>query len=139
MRSVDPEAAQSLLEQGYTYLDVRSEPEFQQGQVPGAYNIPLLHKGSQGMAPNSSFLDDVKRAFPADTRLVVGCAAGGRSARACETLQRAGYADLVNMDGGFSGRRNPANGQLLVPGWQQRGFPVSQQPEPGHSYAELKG
>jgi rhodanese-related sulfurtransferase len=39
IKSVSPEQAQSLLD------DVRSEPEFEQGHVPGAVNVPLMHMG----------------------------------------------------------------------------------------------
>ncbi len=137
MRTVDAEEAQTLLEQGYQYLDVRSVPEFAQGHVPGAYNIPLLHATPRGMAPNTNFLSDVQKKFRVKDRLVVGCAAGGRSARACSALGEAGFTVAVNMDGGFAGRRDPATGKIVVQGWQARGYPVSQQPEPGHGYAEL--
>ncbi len=140
MQTVDPAGARALLDgEGYTYLDVRSVPEFSQGQVPGAYNIPLLHHTPGGMVPNADFLAVVEKTFPRDASLVVGCAAGGRSARACQQLARAGYTTLVNMDGGFSGRRDPMTRTLAVPGWSQRDFPVSSEPETGRSYAELAG
>ena len=38
--------------QGYTYVDVRSIPEFEQGHPAGAVNVPLLHRdGRSGQMP----------------------------------------------------------------------------------------
>jgi hypothetical protein len=56
--------------------------------------------------------------------LVVGCMAGGRSQRACEILEQAGFSDLTNVRGGFGGARD-ATGAILVPGWRDAGLPVS--------------
>lgn len=140
--TLDPAAARSRLDsgEGWIYLDVRSVPEFQAGHVPGAYNVPIAHADpTGGMRPNGSFLDDVRRRFEPDTPLLVGCAMGGRSRRACEALEAAGFARLVNVDGGFSGRADPATGQVVQPGWQARGFPVASRAEPGRAYDDPQG
>ena len=44
VKRIDPEEARVLLdsEQGYTYLDVRTEEEFAAGHVPAAVNITVV-------------------------------------------------------------------------------------------------
>jgi hypothetical protein len=65
-----------------------------------------------------------EKVLPNATKLVVGCLAGGRSQRACEMLETAGYTDLTNVRGGFGGARD-AGGQVVVPGWRDAGLPVT--------------
>lgn len=138
VRRVEPDEAAGLLHQGWIYLDVRSVIEFDQGHPEGAYNIPLLDVvPGQGMRPNTGFLDEVSAAFPADTRLVVGCKSAGRSARAAQMLQAGGFGSVVDMSGGFSGEGD-AMGRLVCVGWEARGLPVALAAAPGRSYAELK-
>ena len=107
------------------YLDVRTEPEFAQGHPDGAINVPVVFiKGPGQMELNGEFVDVVAKTLPREKKLVVGCLAGGRSQRACELLEAAGYADLTNMRGGFGGARD-ASGQVVVAGWREAGLPVS--------------
>jgi rhodanese-related sulfurtransferase len=73
-RRVSPQEARELQENdGYVYVDVRSVPEFQAGHPMGAFNVPLMHMGPAGMAPNPEFLDVMQKAFPRDAKLLVGC------------------------------------------------------------------
>jgi rhodanese-related sulfurtransferase len=107
------------------YLDVRTEPEFAQGHPDGAINVPVVFiKGPGQMELNGEFVEVVAKTLPREKKLVVGCLAGGRSQRACELLEAAGYADLTNVRGGFGGARD-ASGQLVVAGWRDAGLPVS--------------
>jgi len=70
----DPKGTKELLDGsgGWTFVDVRTVEEFDQGHVPGAYNVPILFRGAFGMSPNADFLDVVKRLFPKDAKLVFG-------------------------------------------------------------------
>ena len=52
VKRVTPPEADALLAQGWTYLDVRSIPEFEGGHPAGAANVPLLHMQGGRMAPN---------------------------------------------------------------------------------------
>jgi rhodanese-related sulfurtransferase len=107
------------------YLDVRTEPEFAQGHPDGAINVPVVFiKGPGQMELNGEFVDVVAKTLPREKKLVVGCLAGGRSQRACELLEAAGYADLTNVRGGFGGARD-TSGQVVVAGWREAGLPVS--------------
>jgi rhodanese-related sulfurtransferase len=125
--------------QGHVYLDVRSTPEFTRGHAAGAYNVPLLEPDptTGGMAPNPDFLRVCLANFPKDTMLVVGCAAGSRSQRACEILEANGYSVVANIRGGFSGAHDP-DGRVVAKGWAEQGLPVSTQAAHGATYAALR-
>lgn len=138
---ITPKDAQTRLQAGEDtlYLDVRSEPEFAAGHAPGAINIPLMHMdpATRRMSPNGDFLRVAQANLRADRNLVVGCAAGGRSQKACEILAGAGYANLANIRGGFLGMRDPM-GRVLEPGWTQEGLPVTQDLPEASVYSTLK-
>jgi rhodanese-related sulfurtransferase len=125
---------------GAVYLDVRTEGEFAAGHPAGARNVPLLFldPATRRPVPNPDFVAVVTRDLPPGTKLVVGCQVGGRSQRACELLAEAGYADLVNVQGGFGGARDPA-GRVVVPGWRDEGLPVEEGTPPGTGYTGLSG
>jgi rhodanese-related sulfurtransferase len=126
---VEPPQAHEILKSNpdAIYLDVRTEPEFAQGHPDGAINVPVVFiKGPGQMELNAEFVDVVAKTLPRERKLVVGCLAGGRSQRACELLEAAGYADLINVRGGFGGARD-ASGQVVVAGWRDAGLPVSTQ------------
>ena len=120
---------------GATYLDVRSIPEFEAGHPAGAFNIPLLHldQATGQMRPNPDFVAVVRATFPPEAPLVIGCKMGGRSAHACELLSNAGYQQVTNVLGGFSGA--PQMGQI---GWTQAGLPVEEAADPGREYDALR-
>ncbi len=109
------------------HLDVRTPDEFAQGHPPGALNVPIFFRVGGAMELNEDFARVVERLAPdKGQRLVLSCAMGGRSMRACHVLEAAGYQRLVNMVGGFSGFRGP-DGTLVVPGWADAGLPVSKE------------
>jgi rhodanese-related sulfurtransferase len=134
----DPAAVRALLasDPEWTYVDVRTVEEFEAGHVPGAYNVPLLLRSAHGLEPNPDFAAAVARHFGPERKLVLGCKAGGRSQRACELLERSGYAHLVNMAGGFHGATD-GSGRVLEPGWAARGFESTRESRPGRSWREL--
>ena len=125
--------------QGYTYVDVRSIPEFEQGHPAGAVNVPLLHRdGRTGqMMVNREFLDVMRANFPSDAKLLIGCQVGGRSAQAAEALVLAGFNDVANVLGGFGGARDPMTGALRAEGWTQAALPMETGGASGRSYEDL--
>jgi rhodanese-related sulfurtransferase len=131
------EAHGLIAEQGYVYLDVRTEEEFAQGHPAGAYNVPLMLRTAQGMQENPRFLEVVASAFAPDAKLVLGCRSGARSLTAANKLLAAGYRNLVEQRAGFGGQRDPF-GRVVEPGWQAAGLPCATEPEPGRDYAALK-
>ena len=120
------EARRLQTEEGYSYIDVRSVPEFENGHPEGACSVPLLHldTATRQMQPNPDFLAVVQAHFPTGARLLIGCQMGGRSARAAQLLASAGYETAVNVDGGFGGRLDPATGRVMAEGWAPAGLPV---------------
>lgn len=70
-------------------LDVRSPMEFFLGSLPGADNLPL------DQLPGAL---EARTDVPKHARILVFCAAGGRSAQAAAVLRLAGYSAVV--DGG---------------------------------------
>jgi rhodanese-related sulfurtransferase len=135
-RRVTPDEAKALLDAGYTYVDVRSEPEYAAGHPVGAHNVPLMIMGGRGMEANSDFLAVMLAAYPKDAKLVLGCQLGQRSRRAAEMLTAAGFTDVVDQRAGFDGVRG-AFGKMAEPGWARRGLPV-ETVTAGGSYAEIK-
>jgi rhodanese-related sulfurtransferase len=133
-----PEAHQLLQEHpDAVYLDVRTPTEFEAEHPTGARNVPVVFFQPGGPpAPNPDFVAVVERSMPRDTKLMVGCQAGGRSQRAAELLTRAGWTDVHNVQGGFGGARDET-GRLIVPGWRESGLPVERGATPGATYADL--
>jgi len=121
-----PQAHETLTNNpGSVYLDVRMEAEFAQGHPVGAINIPVVFlRGPGQMEVNPDFVAVAEKVLPKTTMVVVGCLAGGRSQRACEMLEAAGYTNLTNVRGGFGGARDDS-GQVVVPGWRDAGLPVT--------------
>jgi rhodanese-related sulfurtransferase len=137
IKAVSPEEAARLLEQGATYVDVRSEPEFEQGHVPGALNVPLLHQApGGGMQENTEFLTVMQTAFAKHEKLVIGCKSGGRSRRAATLLVQAGFEDIADLVSGFEGGRD-AFGRPL-PGWSKKDLPIETGRSAGQTYADVK-
>jgi rhodanese-related sulfurtransferase len=125
-QQVPPEAYETLKKNpDALYLDVRTEAEFAAGHPEGAINIPVVFiKGPGQMQVNPEFVEIAEKVISRDRKLVVGCMAGGRSQRACEMLDEAGYTDLTNVVGGFGGQRD-ASGKVVVAGWKDAGLPVT--------------
>lgn len=137
IKRVSPAEAKRMIdEEGYLYVDVRSEPEFAAGHPVGAQNVPVMQAGPRGMTQNRAFLDVVEALYPKDTKIVVGCRSGGRSLRAAEMLIASGYTAVVDQRAGFEGARD-AFGQVSEAGWQPEGLPVATV-TPGSTYEELR-
>jgi len=72
-------------------LDVRTQKEFQAGHIPGAVNIdvnaPDFPEKIAGLEKNKTYL--------------VHCAAGVRSAKACDKMSHLAFPMLYNLEGGF--------------------------------------
>lgn len=82
----------NLLKQGYL-IDVRSQGEFSQGNVPGSENIPLDQL--------SNHLEDLK----AKNNIVLFCQSGGRAGVAKSLLEKNGFTNVTNAGGWESVKR----------------------------------
>lgn len=139
MKAISPQEAHDLMQKDseYIYLDVRSVPEFEAGHPEGAINIPIMHfTAGVGMSPNQDFVAVVEANLSKDSKLIVGCKTGMRSARACEILSQIGYTDTTNVRGGFVGATDNF-GRMVEPGWSALGLPSSTENGEGSSYESL--
>ena len=129
--------ARQLQDEGGTYVDVRSQAEFELGHAAGAVNVPLLDRDPQSgrMAPNADFMHVMRANFAPDARLLIGCQVGGRSMRAAQMLEAFGFTDVTNVKGGFGGLKDPM-GRSIDPGWEESGLPVETDAA-GRAYPDL--
>ena len=107
---------------GVVLLDVRTENEWNTLGKPKAedlnsktYFVTVSHDLSNWQVPDPNFVENVKKKISKDKKILVMCAAGGRSMIAANLLEADGYS-AVNVSDGFSG-----NGQ--DPGWKNSGLP----------------
>src|SRR5712672_1057997 len=121
VRRVSPLEAKRLVDEGYTYVDVRTAEEFDVRHPAGALNVPLALAGPGGAAAGAGFLPTMWRLFGLEARIVVGCATGVRSLRAAEMMTDAGFLDVVDQRAGLEGARSPF-GALMEPGWKSAGL-----------------
>lgn len=79
----------SVIDADSQFIDVRQPEEVATGAIEGAINIPLdeLPTRVQELNPKQ--------------RTVLLCRSGGRSSQAAEFLSKAGFDDVVNLDGGM--------------------------------------
>jgi hydroxyacylglutathione hydrolase len=89
LRTVGPEEASALLDDGALPLDVREPDEFGLGHLAGAVLVPL-----GALAGRTDEL-------PAPRPLLTYCSAGERSATATSILERAGIGPVLNLKGGY--------------------------------------
>ena len=85
-----------------TIVDVRDAKEFAEGHLPEAKNIPLAD-----LDKRIGELDKFK-----SKSVVVVCKTGARASAAAAKLAKAGFTDVVNLDGG-------------VASWQKAGLPLA--------------
>lgn len=72
------------------FLDIREQPEVNLGTIPGAVHLA-----------RGSMETKIEALVPRESRVIVYCANGNRSAFAADTLQEMGYRDVASMAGGF--------------------------------------
>ena len=138
VKQVSVTEAHQLQQQGSTYVDVRSQAEFEYGHASGAVNVPLIDRDpdSGQMMPNPDFVRVMQANFPPDAGLLLGCQVGGRSMRASQMLASFGFTNIANVKGGFAGLRDPM-GRTVEPGWEESGLPVESGAPSGRGYTEL--
>jgi rhodanese-related sulfurtransferase len=131
------EAFALMTSDGYVYVDVRSVPEFDAEHPKDAYNVPLREPVLGGLADNPDFVSVMQRLFQPGAKLVLGCAAGVRSLRACELLEEAGFTCVVDQRAGLDGVRD-AFGRIREPGWSAAQLPTVQGADHERGYKALR-
>ena len=71
-------------------LDVRSSQEYIEGHIRGSINIPVYDIEKQA-----------KNKLNKNSIIIVYCSAGIRSKRAIQILEKLGYDNLYNVEGGI--------------------------------------
>ena len=95
------EATQLINREDACILDVREAGEYAAGHLPEAKNIP-----TGALAERIGELDKFK-----DKPIIVCCASGMRSNKACGELKKQGFEKLYNLSGG-------------VDAWVGAGYPI---------------
>lgn len=131
------EAHAKMKDEAFTYVDVRTEEEFEAGHPEGAVNVPLMLSGAGGMTPNADFVSVMEQAFAKDAPLIVGCKIGGRSAKAATALITAGFTRVLDQTAGWEGTKGNF-GEVLTPGWSRAALPTETGHPEGRSYAALR-
>lgn len=137
LRISPAEAYAKMKDEAFTYVDVRTEEEFEAGHPEGAVNVPSMLSGPEGMTPNPEFLPVMERAFAKEAALILGCKSGNRSLRAAKALLEAGFTRVVDQRAGWDGAKGPF-GELLEPGWSRTSLPSETGIPADRSYAAMR-
>lgn len=78
-------------DQDYSIIDVRTPKEFKEGSVPGASNIDVK---------DDNFLLEIEKLNKND-KYIIYCRSGKRSSKAYGLMTKAGFKNLLNMEGGY--------------------------------------
>ncbi len=137
---IDPLESKKLMEQGYIYLDVRTEEEFEEGHPKDSYNVPVFFFTDEGKVLNSDFIPVLEANFSKEQGFVVGCRSGNRSQDAIQLMIEAGFKNIKHCYAGYNGKS--LNGIKVLKGWLDYDLPVETgQPEKRsykHLYFNLK-
>ncbi len=90
---IDPKEVDELRgNANVTIVDVREADEVAQGKIPGAVHIArgFLESRIDGFVPDR------------DSKVIINCASGVRSALAAKTLEDLGFSDVSSVTGGFT-------------------------------------
>ncbi|KAG4915986.1 hypothetical protein JHK82_053624 [Glycine max] len=125
VKYVNAEKAKELVEaDGYTVLDVRDKTQFVRAHIKSCSHVPLfvenkdndpgtiikrqLHNNFSGLffglpftKPNPEFVQSVKSQFPPESKLLVVCQEGLRSAAAASKLEEAGFENIACITSGL--------------------------------------
>lgn len=78
-------------------LDVRTEQEVAAGKIENAININYFDENFKVE------VDQLKK----ESKLLIYCAAGGRSARAASDLEMLGFQKIYDLEGGYNAWKRP--------------------------------
>jgi len=107
-------------------IDVRTKFEHSFiGHPVGAVHI--VWKELPDWLLNPDFVPFVIEAVPGrDTPVLLLCRSGQRSLEAANALQRVGYTQLINIEGGFEGPLDGDKHRNTLDGWRFHGLPWQQ-------------
>ncbi|XP_044499389.1 rhodanese-like domain-containing protein 9, chloroplastic isoform X2 [Mangifera indica] len=118
------EEAKKLVEEGYTVVDVRDKSQFDRAHIKSCYHMPLfienkdndigtvikrtVHNNFSGLffglpftKENPEFVQSLKSQFSSESKLLLVCQEGLRSAAAANKLERAGFQNIACITSGL--------------------------------------
>lgn len=139
------------------FLDVRTRAEVDFLGMPTTAdaNIPYMltedwgqwdeKKSTFKLSPNSGFLPALekqlaKKGLNKNSKIVLMCRSGSRSAKAAKLLSEAGYKNVYSVVDGFEGdtaKEGPYIGQRVVNGWKNANLPWSYKLDKEKMYWEM--
>ena len=140
-----PEAYELATKEKVLFIDVRTRAEVNFLGMPTVAdaNIPYMEldpmyawdekKGVFKMDPNSGFVTEVEarlaeKGLTRDSKVVLICRSGDRSAKAVDLLAKVGYKRVYSVVDGYEGdqaKDGPNKGQRVVNGWRNSNLPWS--------------
>lgn len=73
-------------------IDVRTKSEVAKGAIPNSVNLDIFEDSFEAS------IDKLDKSKP----VYVYCASGGRSGEAMEMMQKKGFTEVYNLDGGYT-------------------------------------
>nr|XP_011468066.1 PREDICTED: rhodanese-like domain-containing protein 9, chloroplastic isoform X2 [Fragaria vesca subsp. vesca] len=121
---VNADEAKELIAEGYTVIDVRDKSQYDRAHIKSCYHVPLfiknedndigtivkrtVHNNFSGLffgipftKPNPEFVQSVKGQFSPQSKLLLVCQEGLRSAVAASKLEQAGFQEIACITSGL--------------------------------------
>ncbi|KAI3507621.1 hypothetical protein L1887_22610 [Cichorium endivia] len=118
------EAKRLIAEEGYSIVDVRDRIQYERAHIRSCNHVPLfienqdmdpgtiinrqLHNNFSGLfyglaftKPNPEFVESVKNRFSPDSKILIVCQEGLRSAGAANKLEAAGFQNIACITSGL--------------------------------------
>lgn len=148
------EAGDMLANEDVLFVDIRSRAEVAFLGLPKQVDVhipymvmPMMaafneEKGVYDLELNPDFPVDFKsyaeaHGVSSDSRIILMCRSGSRSARAADLLADMGYTQVYSLIDGYEGDKaqdGPGKGQRLVNGWRNAGLEWSYKQTPEQVY-----
>ncbi|XP_068307644.1 rhodanese-like domain-containing protein 9, chloroplastic [Pyrus communis] len=118
------EAKELVAVEGYTVIDVRDKSQYERAHIKSCHHVPLfienqdndfgtiikrtLHNNFSGLfyglpftKPNPEFVESVKTKFSPESKLLLVCQEGLRSAAAASKLEQVGFENIACITSGL--------------------------------------
>lgn len=92
VEKIDADQLIELKDSGVIVVDIRTKKEYDNGHIPGVLHIDYFA---------SDFMDQIK-SLDQTKPIIIHCAVGGRSGKAAQKMQKAGFTTIYDYSGGFS-------------------------------------
>lgn len=102
INEISVDTLKAMIDNGDEFLliDVRQPAEYEAGNIPGSFSIP---RGElEFLILDEYFWEEQFMYVPLKTdKIIVYCKVGGRGALAAKSLQKLGFENVYNLEGGF--------------------------------------